>query len=758
MVQYYELKGKGDASSASDIETNTICDAIENAFSFLKGRRYSFRAKMLIESIISGKIFKGEAALALNEVVKTYIQKLFRPWKLVKAGDVSSVGCFKTSTIVALREVVDDDNYGYFPSTSRVSRARGLLDAHGKTLITFERVLTVYGEVYYLHFEKCLRLLLKACKLDELATSSSIKVALAVDGAEMFSTRTHVSSGVKITDERGVHPITGKPLTVHLNEDEDADCDEAYAKVISFVPYVKLNLFITLNNFLICLLIYLFKIIFFYLQVQSSELCCIMIIADAIDNKHLYEDVFKGFYEWGEKIRHEGVPASDLGPALMPFKVTHNADMKAAWYLSNKGGGCKTKNFFCHLCSCDRHSLTSFQVNELRCDRCKANNRMKCHHHQVCDNVSVEMILDELEQQLGQYYASHGHTFDEIQSRTNLQTDHMQANRCTDMNHIDYIIPHHDPEKLRQYSQFIARECILRGIQLVGTQVEEWRSVLRESVLLEAKISCLLKVRQWKADGVEIAPLVELVELLIPCILHLENRIGEKIITMILRKGLDIYPNRKEEYITSMQNIFRMQVLGTEAAPSQWRLYSKKDNDGNVILEPISVRNNMSRCIINNIDKIIEGAISNETAGTLIVALSKYKEAIDLLTKHRELSEDEQDHFQDLIDDFYQSWIDVFGDEGVTNYIHLLSSGHIHYFLRRYGCLYLYSQQGWEALNSKVQTFILQNSSRGGHNSGENGSKSYIFPLIRYIIRDLLWKTGEGDKFFLSQEEKGIRC
>jgi hypothetical protein len=68
-----------------------------------------------------------------------------------------------------------------------------------------------------------------------------------------------------------------------------------------------------------------------------------MIIANAIDNKHLYKDVFKGFYEWGEKIRREGVPASYLGPSLLPFKVTHSADMKAAWYLSNKGGGCKVK-------------------------------------------------------------------------------------------------------------------------------------------------------------------------------------------------------------------------------------------------------------------------------------------------------------------------------------------------------------------------------------------------------------------------------
>jgi hypothetical protein len=102
MVQYYELKGKADASFACDIETDSICDAIENAFSFLKGWRYSFRAKLLTEAIISGKIFKGEAALALHEVVKMYIQKLFQPWKLVKAGDISSVGCFKTSTIVAL--------------------------------------------------------------------------------------------------------------------------------------------------------------------------------------------------------------------------------------------------------------------------------------------------------------------------------------------------------------------------------------------------------------------------------------------------------------------------------------------------------------------------------------------------------------------------------------------------------------------------------------------------------------------------------
>jgi hypothetical protein len=71
----------------------------------------------------------------------------------------------------------------------------------------------------------------------------------------------------------------------------------------------------------------------------------------------------------------------------------------------------------------------------------------------------------------------------------------------------------------------------------------------------------------------------------------------------------------------------------------------------------------------------------------------------------------------------------------------------------------LYSQQGWEALNGEIQTFIHQNSQCGGHNSGtKKGEKSYIYAVVRMIIRDLLWKTYEADKFYLALEKKGIKC
>jgi hypothetical protein len=47
-------------------------------------------------------------------------------------------------------------------------------------------------------------------------------------------------------------------------------------------------------------------------KIFSSEVCCLMVIALAGDNKTLYEDVFKEFYHWGEHLNKvEGLPVSN---------------------------------------------------------------------------------------------------------------------------------------------------------------------------------------------------------------------------------------------------------------------------------------------------------------------------------------------------------------------------------------------------------------------------------------------------------------
>jgi hypothetical protein len=70
-------------------------------------------------------------------------------------------------------------------------------------------------------------------------------------------------------------------------------------------------------------------------------------------------------------------------------------------------------------------------------------------------------MLEDLEWQLGLYFEKHEKAYQEIQSKTILQTDHMQANKEEDPRHIDYIIPGNNSEKKRQYTQFITRECRL---------------------------------------------------------------------------------------------------------------------------------------------------------------------------------------------------------------------------------------------------------------------------------------------------------
>jgi hypothetical protein len=336
------------APKGSSIE-DQLAYCIEQSVSrVLPGKHAHTKAKLLLDVIQSGKVFKGEASAALFECTKSYVKELFRPWRILKACDVSPVGAFKMSSLKALQNVIDENNVGLFPSTTSLGRVRKLLDDHASNLVGYRQKLTKYGEVYFLNFEKTLRLLLKACNLHERATRVSVKVAMSVDGADLVRDRTHVSAGMKITDENGFHPITKQPLFVTSEEGEN-----------------------------------------WYVKIQSSEVCCLMVIALAKDNKTLYEDVFKEFYRWGERLKVEGLPASNGEPALKPFILTHTCDLKASWYLSNRGGGCKTKKFLCTLCSCSRHHLTSYNVDDFRCDRCKRRGKSKCYHHSVHDSVST---------------------------------------------------------------------------------------------------------------------------------------------------------------------------------------------------------------------------------------------------------------------------------------------------------------------------------------------------------------------------------
>ena len=103
------------------------------------------------------------------------------------------------------------------------------------------------------------------------------------------------------------------------------------------------------------------------------------------------------------------------------------------------------------------------------------------------------------------------------------------------------------------------------------------------------------------------------------------------------------------------------------------------------------------------------------------------------------------DAFQKKADEFFLEWINLIGYDGITNYIHLLGAGHIRYFLKKWRNLHRFSNQGLEAYNALVANYWHHRTQKGG---GKGGDRSKILAIAQWLLRVMMWRTGEGDHYF----------
>jgi hypothetical protein len=68
-------------------------------------------------------------------------------------------------------------------------------------------------------------------------------------------------------------------------------------------------------------------------------------------------------------------------------------------------------------------------------------------------------------------------------------------------------------------------------------------------------------------------------------------------------------------------------------------------------------------------------------------------------------------------------WIAIVGKEGMDNYTHCMSSGHVVYYLRLWRNYYIYSNQGWDFFNSPYR-YVYCHMTQTGRSSGTNGEAS----------------------------------
>jgi hypothetical protein len=160
----------------------------------------------------------------------------------------------------------------------------------------------------------------------------------------------------------------------------------------------------------------------------------------------------------------------------------------------------------------------------------------------VGDKDLLEVFRQKLEEHLTQYVTRNGTHFNEVKQNSKILYDPTDELRCNNRYNIDFIPNGNDAGNLteaqRFFSNLLITELRFHRLPLYGN-VEERQARLRILLIVEQKIDLISQAISRGEEGKEAAMM--LISQAIPCIMHLENRVGEKLVTVLLAMAANKY-------------------------------------------------------------------------------------------------------------------------------------------------------------------------------------------------------------------------
>ncbi len=496
------------------------------------------QAKHLLDAIFTGGIFNGSLwkSELLARCRKEVNQRIFKPWLIQKAIDVGHAGSLNYGGLELLNKIdpLPKRSRRCLPSSTSVRRCARELEDYAKSLLPYEHSLTTYGPLYYFVFEPLVRHLAKSFSLDQYAKEGSNapppQIAGTVDGAKLTNKLHHLLGGFKVLDQRAMDPNSNLPL-------------------------------------------------FLDGKFQSRDNCFPAIILLARDNKEIYQTVFKRFFDFLGQLRDTGLPESAYGEALPYWNIARTEDLSSLWKTFGVGGGSGHTLLFCVWCTLanDRRGIAF--TGEHRCNRCKTREINRCFCLSVEDTDHLKKEEDKIIEELSFYLAFHYEKFDLIASQSKLFSDPAHAGKEDELNHIDFCTEGKSPAIQRKFRRFLIQELVLRypsrAADYATMSVDQLRFTLRIEAEMESKVSRLrvALVRKEKQQE-EVRSII--LEQAVPCILHMENRVNERVLYALFCRLIYRYGDspasiaKRDALMDKISNIMRTRVLGTLSHPSQW--------------------------------------------------------------------------------------------------------------------------------------------------------------------------------------------
>jgi hypothetical protein len=191
---------------------------------------------------------------------------------------------------------------------------------------------------------------------------------------------------------------------------------------------------------------------------------------------------------------------------------------------------------------------------------------------------SLEIFRRQLEEHLMLYLNHSGRHYEEVKRASKIVYDPTDITREINCYNIDFIPRGDTDQELRDsqifFSNLLSSELRLRKLPLFGA-LEDRRHRLKNLLKVEQQLDIITQAISRGQEGKEAA--LMLISQAIPCIMHLENRVGEKLITVLLARAAEKFQQRGNtrnltRFAAQIQHIVNTRVLGSMTRPKQWKV------------------------------------------------------------------------------------------------------------------------------------------------------------------------------------------
>jgi hypothetical protein len=204
------------------------------------------------------------------------------------------------------------------------------------------------------------------------------------------------------------------------------------------------------------------------------------------------------------------------------------------------------------------------------------------------------------------------------------------------------------------------------------------------------------------------------VENCIPCLLHCKKRVIDKVVKMFLLKAQEqsAKDSKKAGFdrVLELEQIINTHSMGKPGNPGRYSIPAD-EKEGNIL--DINMDGNTSLRLLSKFDKTRIDLLMNEDEigcdnlerESWYQVFCHLQNMFETMSQHEDFTDEELAVLKVYFDDFSDLWITLCVLDGISNYIHLIITGHLMYYLRKWRNFYRYESQGWEHLNSSIAYF-----------------------------------------------------